>query len=225
MPSRMIAMIPARLGSQRLKQKNLREIEGKPLIGHAIEKCIQSNVFDEVVLNSENPIFQDIADEYGARFHLRPEVLGNNVATSEQYIAEFLETNECDRLIQVHSIAPLLTQDEIERFTKRFSESDFDVLLSVTLEQIECFFKKQPLNFTFANKTNSQELPPVERVTWSITGWKRSKFLEAARSGRCATYHGHIGTFPVDRMAGHIIKTEEDLQIAQALWSSRFSNT
>lgn len=214
-------MIPARLGSQRLKKKNLREIEGKPIIAHAIEKCVSSGVFDRIYVNSENDIFRPIAEEYGASFYLRPNELGNNVATSEQYIANFLSKVECDRLVQVHSIAPLLEVFEIRSFVGSFCKSDLDVQLSVTLEQIECLYKGAPLNFSLNEKTNSQELTPVERVTWSITGWKRDKYLEAIENRACATYYGKVGTFPVDRAAGHIIKTEEDLEIAKALWAAR----
>ncbi len=219
-----IAMIPARLGSQRLKQKNLREIDGVPIIAHAISKCIQAEVFDEVVVNSENEVFKDIATQYGARFHHRPEALGNNIATSEQYLAEFLEKNQCDRIIQVHSIAPLLTTDEIKRFTNAFCQSSHDVLLSVTIEQIECLYDHKPINFAFEEKTNSQDLLPIERISWSITGWKRSMYLQAVEKNLCATYYGSIGTFPVSRMGGHVIKTEEDLKIAQALWTAKHSN-
>ncbi|MCA9450874.1 MAG: cytidyltransferase, partial [Candidatus Omnitrophica bacterium] len=95
---------------------------------------------------------------------------------------------------------------------------DYDVLLSCTLEQIECAIGGKPINFTFAEKTNSQELEPVQRISWSITGWRSSTYIAAFEAGKTATYSGEsIGFYPVDRLAGHIIKTEEDLQIADAL--------
>ena len=78
-----IAMIPARMGSQRLKQKNLAPLRGEPLLTHAIRKCLAAGVFDEVWVNSEHPTFGEIAVAEGARFHKRPEELANNVATSE----------------------------------------------------------------------------------------------------------------------------------------------
>jgi CMP-N-acetylneuraminic acid synthetase len=56
-----LAMIPARMGSQRLKQKNLRELGGIPLITHAIRKCIDAGVFDETWVNSEHTAFGEIA--------------------------------------------------------------------------------------------------------------------------------------------------------------------
>lgn len=212
-----IAMIPARMGSQRLKQKNLRELGGVPLIVRAIRKCQAAGVFDEIWVNSEHEAFGEIAKAEGAHFHKRPEVLANNVATSEQFVHEFFEAHPCERMFQVHSIAPLLSAADTAAFVHAMQSGGYDVMLSCVLEQIECALDGVPVNFTFAEKTNSQELRPIQRITWSITGWRRTPYLEAANAGRTATYAGKVGFYPIDRLGGHIIKTEEDLQIAEAM--------
>lgn len=211
-----LAMIPARMGSQRLKQKNLRELGGVPLITRAIRKCKAAGVFDEIWVNSEHPAFGELAAEEGVHFHQRPEALANNVATSEQFIYEFLKKHPCERVFQVHSIAPLLTAEQVKGFVQAMIGGDYDSMLSCTHEQIECAYRDQPVNFTFNEKTNSQDLDPIQRITWSITGWRAATYVAAADAGKTATYAGRIGFYPVDRMAGHIIKTEEDLQIAEA---------
>lgn len=211
-------MIPARMGSQRLKKKNLRELRGVPLIVRAIRKCKEARCFDQIWVNSEHEDFAAIADAEGVGFHLRPEVLGNSVATSEQYVAEFLEAHSCETLFQVHSIAPLLTVADIESFVERMEESGVDSLLSVEEIQIECALDGKPLNFSFVEKTNSQELDPVQRISWSITGWRREAYLAAAGSGRCATYSGQIGMHALSPFATHVIKTEQDLRVAEALY-------
>jgi hypothetical protein len=51
-----------------------------------------------------------------------------------------------------------------------------------------------------------------------VTAWRRSTYLAAFAGGACATYAGRIATFPVGRLAGHVIKTIEDFEIADALW-------
>jgi len=210
-------MIPARMGSQRLKQKNLREINGIPLITHAIQKCIAAGIFDEIYVNSEHPAFGEIASKEGVKFHRRPEKLADNTATSEDFIYEFLKVHTCDYLFQVHSIAPLLTAIQVAEFVKVMIKSDYDVLLSVVNELIECTINGKPINFSFDEKTISQELLPIQRITWSITGWKPEVFINAVEAGKCATYAGNVGFHPIDRLAGHIIKTEKDLTIAAAL--------
>ena len=212
-----LAMIPARMGSQRLKRKNLRELAGVPLITRAIRKCVTAGVFDEIWVNSEHPAFREIANREGVGFHKRPEELANNQATSEQFVHEFLTKHPCERVFQVHSIAPLLTAAQVREFVRTMVDGGHDVLLSCTHEQIECAYKDEPVNFTFEEKTNSQDLSPLQRITWSITGWRASTYIAAFEAGKTATYAGRVGFCPVDRMAGHIIKTGEDLRIAEAL--------
>jgi len=212
-----IAMIPARMGSQRLAKKNLRELAGVPLITRAIRKCKAAACFDSIWVNSEHEAFAAIAAAEGVDFHHRPESLANNVATSEDFVREFLEAHPCEQVFQVHSIAPLLTAEEVRGFVAAMQVGDWDTLLSCTLEQIECALDGEPVNFTFDAKTNSQDLAPVQRISWSITGWRRETYLAAATSGHTATYSGRVGFHPVGRLAGHIIKTEEDLRIAEAL--------
>lgn len=215
---KVVAMIPARMGSQRLPKKNLALLDGTPLIVHAIRKCRDSGLFDEVWVNSEHPAFGDIATQEGVQFHQRPKELGNNAATSEQFVREFLESHPCDFVVQVHSIAPLLTGADIAAFMEVVRSNAHDAVMSVVDENLECLYRGEPVNFTFAEKQNSQDLEPVRRIVWAITAWRRAKFLEVAAAGGCATYAGHIGLSPVGRMAGHVIKTQEDLDLAAALW-------
>ena len=210
-------MIPARMGSQRLKKKNLRELEGVPLITRAIRKCKSADCFDQIWVNSEDQAFAAIAQEEGAQFHLRPKELGNNQATSEQYVAEFLKNHDCDLLFQVHSIAPLLQTAEIKAFVNHMVETGVDTLLAVEAIQIECLYSGKPVNFSFDEKTNSQELTPVERVSWAITGWRKQTYLNAAGKGMCATYAGKVQTYELSHLASHVIKTEADLQFAEAM--------
>ena len=76
--SKVIAMIPARIGSTRLKMKNLALVNGRPLIYYSIRAAQDSGVFDRVVLNSDHEVFGEIADRYGAEFYHRPLKLGSS---------------------------------------------------------------------------------------------------------------------------------------------------
>lgn len=214
---KIFAMIPARMGSQRLKHKNLRELDGMPLITRNIRKVKQCGIFTEIWVNSEHETFRHIAEDEGVFFHQRLAELANNTATSEDYVYEFLKSYPCDYLVQVHSIAPLLSIGEIQRFVQHLLEHSWDVLLSGVEERIECMFNTKPINFSFVQKMNSQDLLPIQRITWSITGWRSSTYISGYESGLCATYHGNVGFFPLSRSGGHVIKTGDDLHLAEAL--------
>ena len=70
---KIIGMIPARLGSKRIKKKNLRLIDGLPLIQYIINAAKASSLLDEVYINSESTQFADIAEKSGVKFYQRPE--------------------------------------------------------------------------------------------------------------------------------------------------------
>lgn len=210
-------MIPARLGSQRLKRKNLELLRGTPLIVHAIRKAKIANVFDEIWVNSESDIIGEKAIEEGVGYHKRPSELANNSATSEDFVYEFLKKHNCDYLVQLHSIAPLLSIKDIRGFVKEISSGKKDVLLSAEQIQIECAFQNKPINFSFENKTNSQDLQPVQKISWSITGWRSDSYIKAYEKNQCATYNNSVGFFPINKLASHVIKTKEDMNLAEAL--------
>ena len=84
-----VAIIPARMGSQRLPKKNLAKFMGMPLIEYAIKRCKDSNCFDRIVVNSEDVELKTIADRNAVEFYHRRAELANNVATSEDFIAKY----------------------------------------------------------------------------------------------------------------------------------------
>lgn len=217
MTDRIIAMVPARLGSQRLKQKNLLEIDGVPLIVRALRKARDLGIFAEVWANSDADLVGELAAAEGVPFHKRPEALGSNTATSEDFVYEFLKAHPCDYLVQIHSIAPLLTGDEIRRFAETLSAGAHDTLLSGVNEQIQCMMDNTPLNFSKDGMDATQELVPIQRISWSITGWRAASYIETFDAGGCATFHGRMGFFNLSRPSGLVVKYEEDYLMVKAM--------
>ena len=75
MSDKIIAMIPARIGSTRLKFKNLALVNKKPLIYYSINASIESNIFDKIIINSDDNVFKKIANRYKVGFYNRPKNL------------------------------------------------------------------------------------------------------------------------------------------------------
>jgi len=218
MSNKKVAMIPARLGSQRLKKKNLEKFGDLTLIEYAIKRCLDAEVFDEIYVNSESEVFESYAKKLGVNFYKRPNDLGSHTATSEEFVENFLRNIECSSLYQVHSITPLLSTEQIREFVL-FSENNksINTVLSCVEDQIEVAYQDQPVNFSFKAKTNSQDLQPMQRITWAATKWDKDTYLSAIQEGRIGTYSGNVGFFPVNAYSGLAIKTAEDLMIANAI--------
>ena len=86
---KIVGMIPARIGSKRVKKKNLRLIDGLPLIQYIINSAKESTYLDEIYLNSESTEFREIAIKSGIKFYQRPEYLSSDAATNDDFAKEF----------------------------------------------------------------------------------------------------------------------------------------
>ena len=69
---RILAIIPAKLDSKRLKHKNIREIDGKPMFLHSVDYADASRYGVEVIVSSESDVVEEICNQHEVRFHKRP---------------------------------------------------------------------------------------------------------------------------------------------------------
>ena len=91
MPS-VIALIPARSGSERVPHKNVRPLAGHPLIAYAIATARQAGIFDRVVLSTDSEEIAEIARWYGAEVpFLRPAEYATSISPDIEWIAYTLE--------------------------------------------------------------------------------------------------------------------------------------
>lgn len=214
---KIVLMMPARSGSQRLRKKNLMIFNGAPLVLHNLNKAKNLSIFDKIYINTESSEIGEICKAKGFEFYKRNKKLADNKTTSEDFVYDFLIKVPCDYLIQLHSIAPLIKPEEIMDFVETLVTKPFDTLLSCKETILESVYLGKPINFNFDQKTNSQELTPIQTVSWAITGWKRETYLRAYEEGSCATYSGRIGFFTLSNNSNHVIKTEDDFELAEML--------
>ena len=86
-----IAIIPARSGSKGVKDKNIRDLCGKPLIAYTIEAAIKSGEFDEIMVSTDSEKYAQIAEQYGANIpFLRSEETSSDTASSWDMVEEVL---------------------------------------------------------------------------------------------------------------------------------------
>lgn len=79
-----LAIIPARGGSTRLKDKNIYPINGKPLIAYTIEAVINSNCFNKIIVSTDSKEISKVANQYDVEIHDRPnEYAGSKVTVLE----------------------------------------------------------------------------------------------------------------------------------------------
>ncbi len=213
---KIVAMIPARRGSSRLKAKNLALLNGRPLVSYAIEAAKKSGVFDRIVLNSEDDIFFDIAKEYGIDFYKRSADFANSTAKSDTVVQNFILHNPCDIVVWVNPISPLQTGEEIKAVIDHFIKEGLDTLITVRNEQVHALLDGNPLNFRHKEVfAQTQDLKPVGLFVYSIMMWRSETFSAHFKENGHAVLCGKVGYYPVGKLSAIIIKHEEDLRMVE----------
>jgi CMP-N-acetylneuraminic acid synthetase/mannose-6-phosphate isomerase-like protein (cupin superfamily) len=218
---KVVAMIPARLGSKRVPKKNLRLLGNKPLISYVVETAIKSDVFDEVYINSEAKVFSAIADELGASFYQRSEALASDETNNDQFLLDFCEHVDADIVVQILPTSPFLTVDEVRSFVNKMLGKSLDTLVSTVDHQIACVFKDSPVNFSkIEPHISSQNMVPVSSYATVLMAWRREFFLDAmAKYG--FGYHGADGKtdyFSLEGFSTVDIDNEHDFLFAEAVY-------
>jgi CMP-N-acetylneuraminic acid synthetase len=208
----IVAMIPARIGSTRLKMKNLALIDGKPLIYYTIEAAKTSGVFDMIVLNSDNEIFAEIARRYDVEFYQRPVELGSSTTKSDTVVYDFMSKHPSDVLAWVNPTSPLQTGHEVKEVINYFVKERLDTLITTKNEQVHCVYQGKPINFRMEEIfAQTQDLEPVQPFVYSIMMWRSRTFMDAYEMRGHALFCGKVGYYPVSKKSALIVKTEEDL--------------
>ena len=166
------SMIPARIGSTRFKKKNLAILNGKPMIAYAIEASLKSNIFDKIIVNTDDVIFKNIVEKYkNVEFYIRPKYLGGSEIKSDDVVIDFIKKHPCDILVWQNPIAPLQDIQDIKGSVEFFLKNNLDALFTTKKEQVQAIYNNKPINFKLSDKFEQTQngdpeywLPEVESV-------------------------------------------------------------
>jgi len=130
MPKNAVAIIPARGGSKRILKKNIKDFFGKPLITYSIEVALASNLFEKVIVTTDDEQIAKIAKEYGADVpFIRPAELSDDFTGTQEVInhtIDFLEAQgeNYEYICTIYATAPLLQKEYLVQGYEKLKESD-----------------------------------------------------------------------------------------------------
>jgi len=160
---KIIAIIPARSGSKRIKNKNIKNFNKKPLIAWTIESALRSKLVDDVYVTSENDNILRMSKKYGAKIIKRPKKLSNNIIHVDEAIRHaYLEVNKkYDYIVTLQPTSPLRTDKNIDEAIKMIIKKKADSLISV-FKTHQFLWKKNkddfnPVNYDLNNRLRSQD--------------------------------------------------------------------
>lgn len=132
-----LAIIPARSGSKGLKDKNIKLMNGKPLLAYTIESARKSGVFDEIMVSTDSQEYADIAEQWGGKVpFLRSKELSNDIASSWEVVKEVLQKYmeieiKFDTVALLQPTSPLRTSNDIVEGFKLMKEKNANFIVGV----------------------------------------------------------------------------------------------
>jgi CMP-N,N'-diacetyllegionaminic acid synthase len=160
-----IAIIPARSGSKGLKDKNIKLLNGKPLMAYTIEAALKSEQFDDVMVSTDSEKYAEIAKSFGAKVpFLRSAETSTDKASSWDTVAEVLgryaengQTFETLCLLQPTS--PFRTAEDIKKAYKLYnSKASFAVISVCEAEHSPLWCGHLPESGEFLNFINQDAM-------------------------------------------------------------------
>ncbi len=132
-----LCIIPARGGSKRIPRKNIKDFLGKPIIAYSIETALKSELFDEVMVSTDDEEIAKIAVEYGAKVpFMRTKENSNDFATTLDVLYEVLNGYinkglEFDQVCCFYPCAPFVSVELIQQAYRKMMKNNYDIIFPV----------------------------------------------------------------------------------------------
>ena len=161
---KIIAIIPARSGSKSIKNKNIKILNGKPLIAWSIQACLKSKFINKVIVSTDSRKYAKIAKNYGAHeIIIRPKKISKDKSTDYEAIFHTihnLKYSNYDLIAHIRPTTPQRNVSDIDRAIKIFATSKYDSLRCVH-EMPETAYK----SFEIYKKN---QLKPIANLKFSL---------------------------------------------------------
>ena len=213
MKKKIVAMVPVKLNSERVKGKNIRPFsDGTPLIQFILRSLLDSKYIDEMYVYCSD----ECITEYlipGIRFLQRPEYLDQNTCNCNDIIREFMKTVTADLYVVAHTTAPFTRGQSIDECIEAVVDGGYDSAFLVKKIQSFLWEKEKPLNFDVDHFPRTQDLEPVYMETSGAFVFVRDVFRQYNR--RVGV---HVKLVEVGEVESCDIDTEEEFLIADAIY-------
>ncbi len=208
---KVVAFIPIRLNSKRVKGKNLKLLGNKPLMTYLLDTIKSVQKIDEVyVYCSSTDICQYLPE--GVKLLQRSEDLDNDLTLGAEIYNSFINEIEADVYILAHTTSPFIKATTIENALTQILDNGYDSAFSA--EEIKTFtwYQNKPLNYQLNDIPRTQDLEPVYIETSAFFMFNKEVWLNKKQ---------RIGDKPyiakVDRIEGVDIDTVQDFEFADTI--------
>lgn len=212
-----LGVILARGGSKRVPRKNLRNLNGKPLVVHTILSALKCHYLDEVIVSSDDKKILEISKKYGAKIIKRPKSLAKDKTKSSDALKHVLEkTLNFDFVVLLQPTSPLRNEKHIFEAINLLEKKKADAIISVCKTTHNPLWSNiLPKNLSMQDflKTRDQDIKNYYRLNGAIYICKISNFLKE----KTLFLKRNVYAFVMPQEESIDIDTELDFKITKVL--------
>lgn len=177
-------VIPARLGSSRIHEKVLQEINGKSLLEIKLDQCVKVCGPSNVWLSTESELIGEVGEKFGVNLHWRdPHYSQDHEVSFSELIDYVVSSIPVEHIFWTPCVVPFFDEKELTQsmfnYKKYVLNGDFDSLLSVVKKKEYFWDRNGPLNYRATHEhTISQNLPEWFQVTNGLYAGPKKMMLE-----------------------------------------------
>lgn len=219
---KVAALIAARSGSMRVKNKNIRPFAGSTLLEVKIEQLKRISNIDEIVVNSNDDEILSIAEKAGVKTVRRdPYYASNSVSMSDVY-RNMAENMDCDVIVYANCTNPVIKDEtiyDIVEFYKQHSDQ-YDSVNSAHLLKEFMFRDNLPINYDLRHQPRSQDLPDISALNFAVNVLSKETMIDCKNVVGCKPF-----LYNIDQVEATDIDNPIDFFIAEQIFTKVFSGT
>lgn len=208
-----VALIPIKLGSQRLPEKNIKSFyDGTPLMSFIQRVCLQSDRIDETYVYCSDDRIQEYTLP-GVKYLKRPDYLDGDSINANDLIREFMKAVDADIYVNTHATSPFAKAETINKCIDMVASGEYDSAFCAESIRTFLWSEGRPINFDPSHFPRTQDLPPIYAETAIAYVFKKETFMR---------YNRRVGIRPYIQEVGRIeaidIDYPEDFDLADAVY-------
>ena len=179
---KIVAVVPVKGNSERIENKNIKLLDGKPLFLHTIEKLLSCDFLDEVYLDTESEKIIDLASDYeDLKIFRRDTELANNKTDGHKLFYNEVKNIEADIYVQILCTSPFIKKETIKKGIDILKNQNYDSVVLVKKDKQYLWgVDGQPL-YPTDKIPNSVDLPETIIETMGMYIMKREAALKTQR--------------------------------------------
>ena len=225
-----ICFIPARGDSKEIPRKNIKPLGGKPLIAHTIESALRSNIFDHVIVSTDDQEIAQVSKQNGAEIpFMRPKELANDTTSTDAVLLHGIKQlyslgYQFEILVLRDCTVPFITEDDMKGAIEVLQKSGCDGVFAAIKAHPNPYFGMMEINskgYLEISKsldrqiTRRQDAPVVYEVDGLfVINVKRFLCNEKMFTSKILPYE-------ISKEHGHMIDFEFDFKIAELLCNDK----